>query len=287
VNAVFLEHAEDYYKKYQGFDYWRTVLNGAVSRLDTPNPELIVEYGCGFGNATLPMLDIYPNAKIIASDISPNLLSIMDRLLVARELKERCVAFAMDAQKPYIKDNCADMVFGAAILHHLVEPGPFIETAMRVLKPGGSAFFFEPLEGGLAMLRAICEEVVRDAKRRNEWNHAIYLTQRFGDDMRTQIFRQATPGWRDKDDKWAFPRSVLDEIGQKAGAEVRTYGLHDNVGQFRRHFSYMLETYGGMNPKEYPDWAWEIFDRFDKDTFSPEMLRDLAIEGVIIFRKLR
>jgi hypothetical protein len=25
VNAVFLEHAEDYYKKYQGFDYWRTV----------------------------------------------------------------------------------------------------------------------------------------------------------------------------------------------------------------------------------------------------------------------
>ena len=48
----------------------------------------------------------------------------------------------------------------------------------------------------------------------------------------------------------------------------------------------MLETYGGMKAADYPEWAWNIFDRYDKETFSPEMLLDLALEGCIMFRKL-
>jgi SAM-dependent methyltransferase len=289
VNAVFLENAEAYYKKYQGFAYWRMLLVNALDRIKIADPEMIVEYGCGFGNATLPMLDILPNSKIIASDISPNLLAILDGLLVSRQLKERCVAVAMDAHKPYIRERSADLIFGAAIMHHLTEPGEFISSALRVLKPGGWAFFFEPLEGGLAILRLICEEIVREAKRRSyigRWSRAISLTENFANDLRPQIFRTATPGWRDRDDKWAFPRSVLDRIAAENGAEIRIYGLHDNVGQFRRHFTYMLETYGGMKADEYPAWGWQIFDRYDKETFSPEMLLDLALEGCIMFRKI-
>jgi len=289
VNAVFLENAEAYYKKYQGFAYWRMLLVQALGRIKVADPEIIVEYGCGFGNATLPMLDILPNSKILASDISPNLLAILEGLLVSRKLKERCVAVAMDAHKPYIEERSADLIFGAAILHHLAEPGEFIGSALRVLKPGGWAVFFEPLEGGLAILRLICEEVVREGKRQSftkRWTRAMRLTQDFADDLRPQIFRSAIPGWRDRDDKWAFPRSVLDKIASENRAEVSTYGLHDNIGQFRRHFSYMLETYGDMKATEYPSWAWDIFDRYDKETFSPEMLLDLALEGCIMFRKL-
>ena len=289
VNAMFLKNAEAYYKKYQGFDYWRMLLVQALGHIRVDDPKIVVEYGCGFGNATLPMLDIFPNSKIIASDISPNLLAILDGLLVSRNLKDRCVAVAMDAHKPYIKEGSADLIFGAAILHHLVEPREFIGSALRALKPGGWAFFFEPLEGGLAILRLICEEVVREGKRRfftERWTRAMLLTQKFAKDLRPQIFRTAIPGWRDRDDKWAFPRSVLEKIAQENHAEVRTYGLHDNIGQFRRHFSYMLETYGGMKATNYPTWAWDIFDRYDKETFSPEMLLDLALEGCILFRKL-
>jgi hypothetical protein len=57
---------------------------------------------------------------------------------------------------------------------------------------------------------------------------------------------------------------------------VRLYGPHDDVGQFRRHLS----------PEDVPPWAWAIVDRFDSGTFSAERLRDLALEGCIIFRKL-
>jgi hypothetical protein len=74
------------------------------------------------------------------------------------------------------------------------------------------------------------------------------LTANFANDLNPQIFRHATPGWKeDRDDKWAFPRSVLDKIARDNEAELQVYGLHDNVGQFRRHFAYMLETYGGMS----------------------------------------
>jgi hypothetical protein len=95
-------------------------------------------------------------------------------------------------------------------------------------------------------------------------------------DLKPQIFRAATRGWHERDDKWALPRSVLDDIANAAGAEVRLYGPHDDVGQFRRHLS----------PEDVPPWAWAIVDRFDSGTFSAERLRDLALEGCIIFCKL-
>jgi ubiquinone/menaquinone biosynthesis C-methylase UbiE len=286
VNAVFLENAETYYKKYQGFSYWRMLLVQALRQINVDDANMVVEYGCGFGNATLPMLDILPNSKIIASDTSPNLLALLEGLLVSRGLKQRCVAVAMDAQKPYIREESADLIFGAAILHHMTKPGEFIGSAMRVLKPGGWAFFFEPLEGGLAVLRLICEEIVRESRRGVAWKQspdAMRLTEKFANDLRSRIFREATPG---RDDKWTVTRSVLDRIARENRAEIRTFGLHDNVGQFRRHFSYMLETSGGMKATDYPGWAWDIFDRYDKETFSPEMLLDLALEGCIMFRRL-
>lgn len=293
VNSVFLENAEDYYRRYQGFDYWRKLLGEALQRAEalspaTRDPTCIIEYGCGFGNATLPMLDLAPQAKVIASDISPNLLAILERLLVARNLQERCVAVAMDAQKPYIQQGVADLVFGAAILHHLVEPADFIASALRVLKPGGAAFFFEPLEGGLSILLAIWTEIIAEAERRGHWDHGIYVTKRFAEELHPQIFRDDHPNWVERDDKWAFSRSQLDDIAMRAGAKVTVYGLHDTERPFRRHLSYMLKTYGEMpDPEQYPDFAWEIVDRWDTKTFSKSMLHDLPLEGCIIFSKDR
>jgi len=284
VNAVFLENAEAYYEKYQGFSYWRAQLDMILNRLPIDTPSLIIEYGCGFGNATLPILDLYPEARILASDISPNLLAILARLSEARGLQARCVPVAMDALKPYVLEGTADLVFGAAILHHLTRPEDFIDCALRVVKPGGFAFFFEPLEGGHAILLQIIREIVSEARRRDEWNHPLYCIHHLGEAFRPQIFRHG-PGWSERDDKWAFPRSKLDEMAAACGADATVIPLHDNVGQFRRHLTYMLETYVDVPRGDVPAWVWEIVDRYDMSTFSPEMLRDLALEGCVVFRK--
>jgi SAM-dependent methyltransferase len=286
VNDAFLGQAEDYYKKYQGFDYWRSLISAAAQRVGASDPRLVVEFGCGFGNSTLPMLDLFPNASIVATDISPNLLSILHRLLESRGLTDRCIAVAMDAHKPYIVPGIADFVLGSAILHHLSEPGEFVAEAMQVLKPGGSAVFFEPFEAGLAILRLACQEVVAESGRRG-WRSGgpvVKFAGNIAKMLEPQILRRVR-NWRDLDDKWAFPRSVLQDIADATNTELIVYPLHDNKGQFRRHFTYMLEAYGGLKREDVPSWAWEPFDRFDNETFSPAMLTDLPIEGCVIFRK--
>jgi SAM-dependent methyltransferase len=284
VNEAFLGHAEDYYNKYQGFDYWRSLISAAALRVGAQDPRLIVEFGCGFGNSTLPMLDLFPNATIVATDISPNLLSILHRLVEGRGLSDRCIAVAMDAHKPYILPGIADFVLGSAILHHLTEPGQFVAEAMRVLKPGGSAVFFEPFEAGLAILRQACGEVVAEAARRKYKDAFVDFAANIAKMLEPQVLRRV-PNWRDLDDKWAFPRSVLQGIADATNTELIVYPIHDNKAQFRRHFTYLIEAYGGLKRTDVPEWAWVPFDRFDNDTFSPEMLTDLPIEGCVIFRK--
>jgi SAM-dependent methyltransferase len=285
VNEVFLGNAEDYYQRYQGYDYWKSLLMTALRACGEADPALVVEFGCGFGNATLPALELMPKANIIATDISPNLLAILNRLLHERGFSGRCAPIAMDAQKHYLRREIADLVFGAAVLHHLADPGSFVCEALRILKPGKPAFFFEPLEGGHAILRLICQNVVDEAKRRNQFTHPVTYAQTVAESLEPQIFRAATPGWRDRDDKWVFSRAVLDRIAEQAGAQVAVYPLHDNNGQFSRSFAYMLQTYGGIPRDSMPGWVWDIFDRYDRKAFSPEMLIDLAMEGCIIFRK--
>jgi len=287
VDAVFLENAEDYYAKYQGFNYWKMLIEQAVKRIELDEPRLIVEYGCGFGNSTLPLLDLFPQATVIATDISPNLLAILRRLLDARAESARCIPVAMDAQKPYLQDGVADLVVGSAILHHLMDPAIFVRRAMDVLRPGGAAIFFEPFEAGNAVLRLICLEVDAEARRRRERNRAIDWLRQIPGQLEPQIFRDRIGGWADRNDKWAFPKSVLEKVARDEGAELLIYPIHDNNQPFTRHFAYMLETYGGISKSELPSWAWEIFARFDNDVFSPEMLTDLLLEGCIIFRKPR
>jgi SAM-dependent methyltransferase len=285
VDSVFLEGAEDYYRNYAGFAYWGGLVRMAMDRAGAPDPSVIVEFGSGFGNATIPMLEMFPAVQVAAIDISPNLLAILKRLVVERGFDDRCIPVAMDALKPYVREDCADLVVGAAILHHLTTPGDFIDRAMKILKPGGIAVFFEPMEGGNAVLRMAVHEVAAEARRRGEFGPLIEQALGMVEAYAPQIFRDRYPNWADRNDKWVFPRSSLDAIAKAAGAELDVLPLHDNQGQFRRHFTYMLEVYANTPRDQFPDWAWAIFDRYDNDLFSPQMLTDLAIEACLIFRK--
>ena len=285
VDHVFLENAEDYYRKYQSFDYWRSLIQQATQRAGITDADAIVEFGCGFGNSTLALLDLFPRARVVATDISPNLLAILNRLLAARGLSDRCTAVAMDAQKDYVRAESADLVVGSAILHHLAEPAPFVAQAMRILRPGGAAIFFEPFEGGHAVLRLLCQEIVREAGRRDDNGPAVRLARWVVTGFAPQIFRDALPGWQSRNDKWVFPRAVIDDIARKAGATLTVYPIHDSEGQFRRQFTYMMQAYRGDASTDLPSWMTAIFDRYDRETFSPQMLTDLAMEGCIIFGK--
>jgi len=290
VTAEFLENAEDYYQRHQGFEYWRSMLQSATQSLDISTPSLIVEYGCGFGNATLPLLDMFPEAKVAALDISPNLLAILHRLLSARSLDHRCLPVAADAHKPYVKESVADLVVGSAILHHLVQPENLIDAAIRVLKPGGYAIFFEPFEGGYAMLRLIIRDMCKEAAIREFASPALSWLAEMSAMWLLQIKRDMLPGWKDLDDKWMFSRPYFQRIATRVGAElsIQQKDLPSEFNPFRSMLLYIIQHWRGLDPRDptnMPQWAWSIVDQYENDLFSEGQKEDLMFSGTVIFKK--
>lgn len=291
VTAEFLENAEEYYQRHQAFDYWKRTLLNVTSPLNIVEPRIIVEYGCGFGNSTLPLLDLFPSANLVAMDISPNLLAILQRLTAARSIKDRCLPVAVDAHQPYIKENVADLVVGTAILHHLVKPEKLIEAAVRVLKPGGYAIFFEPFEAGYSVLRLIIRDICREAAIREFSSPALTWLAEMSAMWLLQIKRDQLPGWENLDDKWMFTRTYMQSVADRLNATVtirRTLNAAKLEQPLRHMLTYILRDWKGidpMNPALMPAWAWDIVNLYETEYFSEEMKEDLLFGGTILFEK--
>ena len=101
----------------------------------------ILEYGCGDGENTVVLAN--RGARVIALDLSPELLAIARRRLEAN----RCEAVDLlvgSAHSLPLPDESVDVIFGIAILHHL-DLELASREVRRVLTKGGRGIFLEPL----------------------------------------------------------------------------------------------------------------------------------------------
>jgi ubiquinone/menaquinone biosynthesis C-methylase UbiE len=106
-----------------------------------------LEIGAGTGYFTLNLLRAGVVGEAVATDISPGMLSTLERS--ADELGLRVETAACEAAELPFEENSFDLVFGHAVLHHLPDlPRAFAEFR-RVLRPGGVvAFCGEPSHYG-------------------------------------------------------------------------------------------------------------------------------------------
>ena len=155
VTAQFLENADEYHRRYANVAHFRALIDDALGRLDPPiEPRVILDIGSGSGNSVIPLLDRFPDAFVVATDISPQLLAILrDHVLQRPAYRERIALVCMDASQAPYQRNAFDLAVGAAILHHILEPDRVIDSCEHALRPGGVAVFFEPFEIGHAILR--------------------------------------------------------------------------------------------------------------------------------------
>ena len=125
--------------------YYEVVEHGKRVYLDTVRTLArgadVLEYGCSNG---VESIRLAPTCKsVVGIDISD--VAIDQAAQAARRQGVTNARFlAMNAERMEFPDDQFDLAFGGGIVHHLDVEQAFREVA-RVLRPGGTAVFWEPL----------------------------------------------------------------------------------------------------------------------------------------------
>jgi SAM-dependent methyltransferase len=290
ITEQFLGNAETYHTLYSNSAHFRRLFEQAFAAADiAPASNLtVLDIGTGSGTNTIqPCLTLFENCRIVATDLSPDLLRMLRHYVVEQNLEERVICVCTDAMNNFFRPSSFDVVVGAAILHHLLDPVRALAAAYRALKPGGMAFFFEPFEG-LSALRVafdlIIDRAVREALPFDQAARKLLIAMSLDWATRAGSDKSA-PHFPYMDDKWLFTRDWMERASRKVGFSDMTIVPHaSHATLFRDYTTELLRLGASVGPETLPDWAWETIGRFDQG-FSAEMKRDLLLEGTIVLRK--
>jgi len=153
----------------------------------------VLEYGCGAGSFASDLARA--GADVTGIDISAHRLQQAREQAAASNLD--ITFLEMDAQALTFPDDSFDRIVGGAIIHHLDPDRAFGEVA-RTLRPGGDAWFIEPLG----------------------YNPAI------------NWFRNRTPTMRTPDEHPLVKRDIAMAEAHFGSVDVRQYLLAELLGAF-------------------------------------------------------
>jgi hypothetical protein len=79
VTGQFLEDADRYHERYTSHGYFRMLIEAALARRGVGPVSSVLDLGSGSGNSVVPSLSLFPEAEVVAIDISPQLLAMLRR----------------------------------------------------------------------------------------------------------------------------------------------------------------------------------------------------------------
>lgn len=304
IHKQFLEDSSHYIEKYQNLDYWKALLISSQQFYHfEANEELkILDIGSGSGNTIFPIMDLYPNAHIVASDLSINLLQSL-KVYFEKHYKNRSLYIVqLDAEDIIFENNSIDIVVGGAILHHLFDPRKTVEQCYNVLRPNGVAIFFEPFEIGNQILAIILKQIIELNENKASPIHQIlkkfvpsaamldHNTIKFFKALchdfavRKGVDKQAAH-FLHMDDKWLFTKDFINNMAKQIGFRQTTiYPLHSPKDMFYNQASAYLRLGLNKDINTLPQWAIKKIREIDEH-FSKELCHELLIEGGIILKK--
>lgn len=102
----------------------------------------VLEVGCGCGNGTELIFEMFGARKVRTFDIDPDMVSRASRRLAGYGTDRLALSLG-DVTAIGENDETFDAVFDFAILHHVPNWQEAVAEIHRVLKPGGRFFFEE------------------------------------------------------------------------------------------------------------------------------------------------
>jgi len=167
--------SSSFYSKREGSALWGPVW----LKIDVRGKK-VLDYGSGDGGFSFDLAR--RGAFVEGIDISEGLVDLATRK--SPEGIPQPKFFVRDAHATGFDSNTFDYVFGNGILHHLELEAAYREIA-RVLKPGGRAFFMEPMERHpLLVLFRKATPSVRSVDEKPLNLEEIEMARRFFHDLR-------------------------------------------------------------------------------------------------------
>ena len=287
VTNQFLEEAAVYHRKYTEHARWRLLLSQALFRAEVQeNRNLsVLDVGSGSGNTVLPLLKLLPGSKLIATDISPQLLAIL-RDQINQSDRNRLRLIATDAGQRNFSACTFDLIVGAAILHHIIDPSHTLGACCHSLKENGRAIFFEPFEEGYLLLRLLYEQLLEHRMELQLTDEVVKVLQaiildvqvRTGSDKSAPIYQQI-------DDKWSFTRTYFEQQKSKYGySKLEIYPLDVSTSRFSAQLKTHLRLCLNAGEDALKPPAWEFVEAFERK-MSSEFYSELLMEACIILTK--
>jgi ubiquinone/menaquinone biosynthesis C-methylase UbiE len=260
----------------------RTLERAGLSRF---SPNQILDIGSGTGNSVLVLARMFNQAQIIATDLSPSMLSILRKRVREAELQNRVHIAVANAADINSRPETFDLVMGSSMLHHLHQPFSALLRLLGGLAPGGVAIFYEPFQAGNVLLRQCLCEIIRRSEAGEDIDPLIveYLKvvvrgiDIFCDEDRSN------PIIPRLDDKWLFTKDQFENVANEAGCEVKIFTTNILKNTFREKTKAKLR-YGIGATVNLPSWAISVLDSCD-EAISPSLREELLMEGAIVFSR--
>lgn len=283
VTDQFLANADVYHERYSNDAHWSYLVDRALGAIDRSASLNILDIGSGSGNTTFPLAEFLPNSKITASDISPQLLTILMREASLRPgLSERMAGYCFDLHNDFFAPEVFDGVLGGAILHHMLDPVAALRNVAKWVKPGGWIVLVEPLERGWLMAAVVYHTLLEELEDTAEPDLIAHFRAMLRDIEARLGAPHVKPWTHAIDDKWFFSPTAVREITKELGFSSWSIEPAFIDHSFR---GAILGTLGAAGWKGLPPPSMlKILDEFDAQVTGTTRQR-VQTEGYIRLRK--
>ncbi len=134
---------------------YRPTHDAVIARLDDVRPSTILDLGCGTGQLTRRLIERYPDATVVAVDLSPGMLAKAAQRLAATGSHHPAIVRA-DAQQLPFAPASVDVVVCTESFHWYRDQAGALDGLAELLRPGGRLVI-----ASIAMFTGPGDELVR------------------------------------------------------------------------------------------------------------------------------
>ena len=290
VTEQFTQDASTYHERYFNRLDFVDLMDRCfrLARIERTAALAVLDIGSGGGSSVFASAKLLPNATLVASDISPQLLDFLADFVATDEaLAAAITTCCFDLHVPFFAAGQFDVVVGSAILHHLLDPYAALKNVVYALKPGGKLILIEPLEAGSLLQMSLFEQVLKALRKLGQSEGALVTLMRaMRTDIRARLGAPVQQAWTGVlDDKWVFDEPYLMDLADQLElSRVEVYPAQADLTNVYESAFRGLIVESGNAGVEVPDAVLAVVREFDRG-ISEELKARFAPTGILIFTK--